>query len=110
MSVYNSWGGKPGVYRDNFQTSAPVEGTPKPACYASEPMHIRTRKGEIVYRGVYFRKAKKHCVDIIGEPVSFSGTSREDVEDKVSAWVESGIDVDCARRKHQHRKNTRMIF
>ena len=79
-----------------------MEGTPKPACYVSEPMYIRTQKGEIVYRGVYFRKAKKHCIDIIGEPVSFYGTSRADVEDKVSMWVESGIDVDCASRKHQH--------
>ena len=90
--MYNSWGGKPGVNRTDFIIPAPVEGTPKPACYASEPMYIRTRKGEIVYRGVYFRKAKKHCIDIIGEPVSFSGVSKADVEGKVAIWVESVID------------------
>ena len=94
MSVYNLWGGKPGVYRDDFRISAPIEGREKPAYYASEPMYIRSREGEIVYRGVYFRKAKKHCIDIIGEPVSFSGTSRADVEGQVAIWVESGIDID----------------
>jgi len=92
MSVYNSWGGKPGVYRNDFIIAAPVEGKEKPACYASEPMYIRTREGEIVHKGVYFRKQKKHFIDVIGEPVSFTGISRADVEGKATIWVESVID------------------
>jgi len=92
MSVYNSWGGKPGVNRHGFIIPAPVERKEKPACYASEPIYIRTLEGEIIHRGVYFCKAKKHCIDVIGEPVSFSGVSKADVEGKVAIWVESVID------------------